>query len=51
MKEKAILIRMDPELHIRISHQAKRLQMDKSAIVRMALVKFLEEQEPKKNSE
>jgi predicted transcriptional regulator len=39
---------MEADLFDRITSQAKRLQTDKSAIIRMALVKFLEEQEPKR---
>ncbi len=47
-KESSIFIRMDQSLNDRIQEQAYRLGASKSTIIRMAVVKFLEEQEQNK---
>jgi predicted transcriptional regulator len=41
-REKTVLVRMEPELHKKLEDQCVRLQMDRSAIIRMAIVRFLE---------
>ncbi len=44
-KEASIFIRMDAGLEERLKDQAYRLGTSKSTLIRMAVIKFLEEQE------
>jgi|GEM_PF-4240255 predicted transcriptional regulator len=44
-KDSAVYLRFDRELSERLDRQSERLNASKSAIMRMALVKFLEEYE------
>ncbi len=43
----AVFFRLDEEMLGRVKAQMKRLRISKSTIVRMALIKFLEEEEVK----
>lgn len=42
---KPLYLRLEPELKHRLEVQCNRLAMSQSAVTRMALVKFLEEEE------
>ena len=44
-KDQAIFVRVPKHLSDRLEEQSNRLQSSKSVIIRMALIKFLEEQE------
>lgn len=43
--KKEFLLRLDENLRVRLNRQAERLYTSQSAVLRMALIEFLEEQE------
>ena len=43
--KKEFLLRLDENLRVRLNRQAERLYSSQSAVLRMALIEFLEEQE------
>ncbi|MEI7638595.1 MAG: hypothetical protein WCJ37_14900 [Syntrophus sp. (in: bacteria)] len=42
--KKEFLLRLDENLRVRLNRQAERLYSSQSAVLRMVLIKFLEEQ-------